>query len=112
MKAILNKPVVKVRLEVEEQPGYICIHCGTVNSGQVNFSETAYGHASLYDLDGEYGDSETDDYDNWELHNYSCTACGTTAERIVQLFKPMEEEDEEDEDDEDDITREDDPEDD
>lgn len=71
-----------------EHPPMICKYCGTRDSITVSWSETEYGHASLIDRDLELEDYETDDSDNFEIHNFRCDECGEEETTLEDLILP------------------------
>lgn len=101
MKTITNAPVVTRMKLQQSSDGYRCRHCGVENEGIAHWSEVHYGTARILDLDYcELDSYDTEDSDNFTIHQYECGACGSHSTRADNVFEPIPEEEEPDEDDE------------
>ncbi len=77
---ILNNQAPEVRPNLQPQQArrdvYYCRHCGAENSVTAYYTEVGYGSADVTNIDGDLGDCEVNDYDNFEVNSYKCDECG------------------------------------
>ena len=100
MKPIKNVPIIIQQHKLPNPDDYWCKHCQALNSGVVKFQETGYGMATLVNMDEDLDNQETEDYGNFEITSYMCTACdyeGATIDEVFTGEDPDELEEEEEE---------------
>lgn len=96
MKPTKNKtPILKKKRIV----AYVCKHCGAEECGEMQYSELAYGTASLISLAGDCDNYDTSDGE-LDTTGYRCSNCEREGGSIDELFGEYEEEEEELEDEE------------
>lgn len=93
MKSVENKPIVIKRIKVSEIDDpygeYECIHCLGRSCGVVFYSEMVHCHADVINLEGDYENDESDDYNSREVNHYSCRLCGQTSSSLLDLFRSV-----------------------
>ena len=85
---VANSPILVIRRPTLtlRNDDYWCKHCGELNSGVVNYSETVFGTATLVNLDSDLDDYETTDTDNFEITEVRCRNCDERRDSIDELF--------------------------
>lgn len=97
---ILDNQIPEVRTNIQpiiDRDVYYCQHCGAENSVTAHYTEVGYGRADVTSIDGDLGDCEVDDYDNFEVNCYKCDECDREQTHLADLITsdPPEEEEEE-----------------
>jgi hypothetical protein len=78
-------------IRVEDKDDYWCRNCGEKNNVYGHYSQTEYGTVQVVSSNGETGDYDPHDWDDFCINEYACENCGRSAGDLNELITDDEE---------------------